>query len=170
MFVLGRLSLILLLWCNQVGLQEVIKWDHVLKSTLYYSFFGVFFFFFFGHTAQASQVVLLVKNLPANAEDIRDMGSIPGKIPWRRVWQSTPIFLPGKFHGQRSLVGYSPWGHEELDTTEFTHTACRISVLWPEIEPGPWPGTLTRLPGNPSKAHYLTLDDDNYSSSGVSLW
>ena len=33
-----------------------------------------------------------------------------GKIPWRRAWQPTPVFLPGKAHGQRSLVGYSPWG------------------------------------------------------------
>ena len=41
-----------------------------------------------------------------------------GKIPWRRVWQLTPVFLPGKFHGQRSLAGYCPWGCEELDTTE----------------------------------------------------
>ena len=41
-----------------------------------------------------------------------------GKIPWRRKWQSTPILLPGKSHGQRSLVGYSPWGRKKLDTTE----------------------------------------------------
>ena len=41
-----------------------------------------------------------------------------GKIPWRRKWQLTPVFLPGKFHGQRSLAGYSPWGHKESDTTE----------------------------------------------------
>ena len=40
------------------------------------------------------------------------------KIPWRRKWQPTPVFLPGKFHGQRSLVGYSPRGHKESDTTE----------------------------------------------------
>ena len=40
------------------------------------------------------------------------------KIPWRREWQPTPIFLPGESHGQRSLAGYSPWGHRELDTTE----------------------------------------------------
>ena len=33
-----------------------------------------------------------------------------GKIPWRRAWQPTPVFLPGESHGQRSLVGYSPWG------------------------------------------------------------
>ena len=42
----------------------------------------------------------------------------PGSIPWRRKWQPTPVLLPGKLHGQRSLVGYSPWGCEELDTTE----------------------------------------------------
>ena len=41
------------------------------------------------------------------------------KIPWRRKWQPTPVFLPGKSHGQRSLVGYSPWGHKESDTTEW---------------------------------------------------
>ena len=41
-----------------------------------------------------------------------------GKFLWRREWQSTPVFLPGEFHGQRSLVGYSSWGHKEADTTE----------------------------------------------------
>ena len=41
-----------------------------------------------------------------------------GKIPWRRTWQSTPVFLPGKFHGQRSVAGYSPWSHKEPDTTQ----------------------------------------------------
>ena len=63
-------------------------------------------------------MVLAVKNLPANAGDLRDTGLIPGKIPWRTKWQPTPILLPGKFHGQRSLVGYSPWGRKELDTSE----------------------------------------------------
>jgi len=42
-------------------------------------------------------------------------------IPWRKQWQPTPIFLPGKFHGQRSLVGYSSEGCKELDTTEHAH-------------------------------------------------
>ena len=37
---------------------------------------------------------------------------------WRRKWQPTPVLLPRKSHGWRSLVGYSPWGHKELDTTE----------------------------------------------------
>ena len=39
-------------------------------------------------------------------------------VPWRRKWQPTPVLLPGEFHGLRSLVGYSPWSHKELDTTE----------------------------------------------------
>ena len=43
------------------------------------------------------------------------------KISWRRKWQSTPVFLPGKFHENRSLVGYSPQGHKELDMTEQLH-------------------------------------------------
>ena len=42
------------------------------------------------------------------------------KIPWRRKWRLTPVFLPGKFNGQRSLVGYSPWGRKELDMTKHT--------------------------------------------------
>ena len=41
-----------------------------------------------------------------------------GKIPWRREGLPTPVFWPGEFYVQRSLVGYSPWGHQELDTTE----------------------------------------------------
>ena len=44
-----------------------------------------------------------------------------GKIPWRRKWQSTPVFLTGKFHRQRRLMGYSAWGLKELDTTEHMH-------------------------------------------------
>ena len=41
-----------------------------------------------------------------------------GKMPWRRKWQPTPVFLPGEFHGRGSLVVYGPWGHNELDTAE----------------------------------------------------
>ena len=40
------------------------------------------------------------------------------KIPWKRAWQPAPVFLPGESHGQRSLVGYSPWGRTESETTE----------------------------------------------------
>ena len=42
-------------------------------------------------------------------------------VCWRRQWQPTPVLLPGKFHGPRSLVGYSPWGRKESDTTERLH-------------------------------------------------
>ena len=50
------------------------------------------------------------------------------KIPWRRKWQPTPLFLPGESHGQRSLAGYSPRGRKELDTTLHTHTHRSTSV------------------------------------------
>ena len=43
------------------------------------------------------------------------------KIPWRRKWQPTPVFLPGEYRGLRSLVGYSPQGRKELDTTVRLH-------------------------------------------------
>ena len=46
-----------------------------------------------------------------------------GKIPCRRAWQPTPVLLPGESHGQRSLAGYSPWGHKEWDTERLTHRA-----------------------------------------------
>ena len=74
-----------------------------------------------------------------------------GKIPWRRKWQPTPVLLPGKSHGRRSLVGCSPWGCYESDMTErlhFTsfllglHIICAkllqlcLTLLWPcELSP-----------------------------------
>ena len=61
----------------------------------------------------------MVKNLPANAGDLRDRGSIPGL--GRSPGESTPVLLPGKSHGQRSLVDYSPWGCKESDRTERAH-------------------------------------------------
>ena len=51
------------------------------------------------------------------------------KISWRRECQPTPVFLPGEFHGQRSLVGYSPWGGKELDTTEQLTLAVSLRAL-----------------------------------------
>ena len=50
-----------------------------------------------------------------SACNARDLGSIPGKIPWRREWLLTPVFLPGEFHTERSLVSYSPWGPKESE-------------------------------------------------------
>ena len=62
---------------------------------------------------------------PVNAEDSGDLGSIPGSgsSPWRRAWQPSPVFLPGKSRGQRSLAGYSPWGHKESDMTKLNESA-----------------------------------------------
>ena len=63
----------------------------------------------------------MVKNLPAVQEMWVD--SWVRKIPWRREWQPTPVFLPRESHGQRSLADYSPWSYKELDMTEATeHT------------------------------------------------
>ena len=65
----------------------------------------------------------VVKDLPASAGDA---GSIPGlgRSPWSKSWQRTPVFLPGKSHGQRSLAGYSPWGHEsQTRLSDWTATA-----------------------------------------------
>ena len=54
--------------------------------------------------------------------------NLVGKITWSRKWQPASVFLPGKFHGQRSPVGYSPWGRKESDTTVqlsmHTHVDC----------------------------------------------
>ena len=47
------------------------------------------------------------------AGDISGLDPWVGKIPWRRKWPPTAVFLPGESHGQRSLAGYSPWGHKE---------------------------------------------------------
>ena len=66
-----------------------------------------------------------VKNPPAMQKRLGyGFNSWVGKIPWKRKWQPIPEFLLGKFQGQRSLAGYSPWGHKESDTTKRTCT-CR---------------------------------------------
>ena len=53
-----------------------------------------------------------------------------GSIPWRRKWQFTPVFFPGESHGQRSLVGYCPWGREELDMTEYIYIHTHTNTLY----------------------------------------
>ena len=62
------------------------------------------------------------KESACNAGDTGDASLIlgSGRFPWRKKWQPTPVYLPGESHGQRSLVGYSPWGRKKLDTTEAT--------------------------------------------------
>ena len=63
----------------------------------------------------------VVKNLPADAGNTGNMGSIPGlgRFPWRKVWQPTPVFLPGESHGRKNLEGYVSQGHR-VGMTEAT--------------------------------------------------
>ena len=78
----------------------------------------------------------VAKNPPAN-----------GKVPWRRKWQPTPVFLPGKSHGQRTLEHYNPWGCRELDMTE--HSRMKVTTLlinWNQKDLGPRPGKWLKLP------------------------
>ena len=62
----------------------------------------------------------MVKNTPAKCKRYKRHGFDPWarKIPWRRTWQPSSVFLPRESHIQKSLVGYSSWGHKESDTTE----------------------------------------------------
>ena len=64
-----------------------------------------------------------VSNRPAIQETQEmQVQSLDWKDPLEKEWQPTPVFLPDKSHGQRSLAGYSPWGHKELDMTKHMHT------------------------------------------------
>ena len=64
--------------------------------------------------------MVLVKNPPANAGRCKRCGFYPQvvKIPWKRAWQHTPVFFPGEYYGQKSLVGYHPQGLKKSETTE----------------------------------------------------
>ena len=70
-------------------------------------------------TSGASLVAQMVKRLPAMRETwVQSLGQ---EDPLKKEMATTPVLLPGKFHGWRSLVGYSPWGRKESDTTERLH-------------------------------------------------
>ena len=68
----------------------------------------------------------MVKNPPDNTGNGGDVGSM---MPWSKKRHPTPVFLFGKFQGQRNLVGFSSWGHNESDTTEQLRTAALSEVL-----------------------------------------
>ena len=76
----------------------------------------------------------------------RGFNSWVGKMPWRKAWQPTPVFLPGESHAQRSLAGYSRWGCNESDTTEglsriqYTSTPAFFTALEGNPEPQEAPG------------------------------
>ena len=123
-----------------------------------------------------------------------------GKILWRRKWQPTPVFLPGKFHGQRSLAGYSPWGYEESDTTVwlslgwfkilggtrsiplfhssslwiFTSVYCLQNIFSRYSMPGPFSALRSRLAcyllRKPSRNILAKLTSAQLSSLGAGKW
>ena len=72
-----------------------------------------------------------------------------GKIPWRRKWEPTPVFLPGKSHGQKSLVGYSPWGHKRVGHDLWTKPPpwhwSQTCILWLHILKHMWLELLNLL-------------------------
>ena len=128
-------------WCQYI---------HILTNTCYYLLFtsshsnGYTFMSHWGFNlspifycviclfVRASLEAQLVKDLPANAGDTRDVGLIPGsgRFPGEGNTGNTPVVLPGKFHGQRSLTGYSPCGRKESDMTEHT---CLVFLLLKEL-------------------------------------
>ena len=106
-----------------------------------------------------------VKNLPVNAGEARDTGDgfdQVRKIPWRRKWQPTPVFLPGKSPKQKSLVGYSPQGvTKESDMTEHTHTTFMIEPLKLGIE-----GHFLKM----IKGIYKTLTTNTINDKGLNAF
>ena len=96
-----------------------------ISNFIYQSLFHQFFFNYsvLKWKKWASQVVLVVKNLPMRGHKRCGFDPWIGKIPWRRAWQPIPIFLPGECHKQRSLVGYGLQGYKESNMTDTTsHT------------------------------------------------
>ena len=77
------------------------------------------------------QVVILVAQMIKNLLAVQEtqVWSLGQEDSWRRKWLPTPVFLPGEFHGQKSLVGYSPWGHKESDRTEQLTLSLSMVVL-----------------------------------------
>ena len=99
-----------------------------------------------------------------------------GKIPWRRKWQPTLVFLPGEFHGQRSLVGYSPWGRKRTRLRDFhfhfgtTQYPLHCILLAPHTSPDSvqkeaYRNTRRRWPQLPSEAAMVFWHPPLYPSA-----
>ena len=84
------------------------------------------------------------------------------KIPWSREWQPTPVCLPGESHGQRSLAGYSPWGHIELDTTKRLNSSSRSKG-----DRVPCPASLEQMPAPALKNKNREAHTTNVWLSGL---
>ena len=94
-----------------------------LATTIYHSFCYLFNF-----SIQVQVIVYIeIINLNLLGNNLLNKSR---EFMWRRKWQPTPVFLPGEFHGQRSLEGYSPWGCKESHMTEWlTHTRLRYNFI-----------------------------------------
>ena len=99
--------------------------------------------------------VIQAYSQPVMLKKLKLIGSV--KPYWRRKWQLPAVLLPGKFHGWSSLVGYSPWGHKESDTTEWLHFLSFYSSFWRRT----WQPTPVFLPGESHGQRGLV---------GFSLW
>ena len=90
-----------------------------LKTKDYIRYHGIIFIIYMNFTP----LKVWTEHIPGGSEG-KESASSPGfdlwvrKMPWRRKWQPTPVFLPGEFRGQRSLAGYSPLAHKESDMIE----------------------------------------------------
>ena len=113
----------------------------------------------------------MVKKSFAN---VGNAGLIPGggKTPRRRKWQPTPVFLTGKFHGQRSLVGYSPWGRKESDMAEWVNTCGESRFLWGWHILGTAGGPLdqSRVSKRENEEVWGATEERGYSEGDGKLW
>ena len=104
---------------TELGLREPLVTAFLPTNQYTILFYMCFFFFWLPWWLSG-------KEFACQCRSHRKCGFDPcvGKVPWRRTWQHTPVFLPGKCHRQRSLVGYSPWGHKESVMTKVFEHKC----------------------------------------------
>ena len=120
------------LWARVHRVEKSWKWLKQLRKHAHrFSIFWICqyfysFIYFFVNTFKFDIVLYSFDEFSLVAQQVKNplamqetqFDSWVGKIPWRREQLCTPVFWPGELHGKRSLAGYSPWGHKELDTTE----------------------------------------------------
>ena len=119
--------------CNYIGPTWVFQTHHPISGAL----ITPAMFLSLGEIAYSQVLGIRTRTSPERYYSEAQWGCYENFfLPWRRKWQPTPIFLPGKSHGQRSLVGYNAQGHKESDTTE--HAWMRIKYTELTSGPGTW--------------------------------
>ena len=110
--------------------RKLLSFIHVIKGRTYFPYTYrslqlVIIFPYISHSINRILCFPLGKGFPRGSVNKESASkqetwvpSLVGKIPWRRKWQPTPVFFPGKSHGWRNLIGYSSWAHKESDTVE----------------------------------------------------